>query len=84
MCPVDHQAMNGQVERAIGILVAKTRALLLGMNMHTRYWPLAIETAAYILNRTPHNSLKNISPLEKSTGKKQDLSHISCNRCYRE
>ncbi len=80
-CPVDHQAMNGQVERAIGILAAKMRALLLGMNMHKRYWPLAIEAAAYILNRTPHASLQNISPLEKSTGDKPDLKRCRVFGC---
>ncbi len=44
-CPVDYQATNGQVERAIGILAAKTRTLLAGMSMHNRFWPLAIEAA---------------------------------------
>ncbi len=40
-CPVDHQAMNGQVESAIGILAAKTRALLMDKNVDKKYWPLA-------------------------------------------
>ncbi|MCP3666698.1 MAG: DDE-type integrase/transposase/recombinase [Gammaproteobacteria bacterium] len=80
-CPVDHQAMNRQVERAIGILAAKMRALLLGMNMHNKYWPLAIETVIYILNRTPHTSLQNIPPLEKSTGDKPDLKRCRVFGC---
>ncbi len=80
-CPVDRQAMNGQVERAIGVLAAKTRALLLGMRMHNRLWPLAIEAATYILNRTPHASLENVSPLEKSTGDKPDLRRTKVFGC---
>ncbi len=42
-CPVDQQAMNGQAERAIGILAAKIRALLLGARMHTKFCPLEME-----------------------------------------
>ncbi len=72
-CPVDHQAMNGQVERAIGILASKMRALLQEMKVQNKYWPLAMEAATYILNRLPHTSLMNMSPLEKSTGDKPDL-----------
>ncbi len=72
-CPVDHQAMNGQVERAIGILGAKMRALLMDLDTHKKHWPLAMEAATYLLNRTPHESLKGMSPLEIETGDKPDL-----------
>ncbi len=65
--------MNGQVERAIGILGAKMRALLMDLDTHKKHWPLAMETATYLLNRTPHESLKGMSPLEIETGDKPDL-----------
>ncbi len=55
--PHDHQAMNGQMERVQGILAAKVRALLQDGDMEIKYWPLALETAAYLLNMTPHTSL---------------------------
>ncbi len=74
-CPIDHQAMNGQVERVQGILAAKVRALLQDGKLQTRYWPLALETATYLINRTPHTSLGGISPLEMATGRKVDLRH---------
>ncbi len=72
-CPVDHQAMNGQVERTIGILAEKTRALLMDRQTSIEYWPLALQTATYLLNRTPHDSLGGMSPLERSTKEKPDL-----------
>ncbi len=80
-CPVDHQAMNGQVERVSGILAAKTRALLMDGRMNKKYWPLAIQAAAYLLNRTPHDSLEGISPLEKGTTRKPDLSRTRVFGC---
>ncbi len=80
-CPIDHQTMNGQVERAIGVLAEKTRALLMNKNMHKQYWPLALEAAVYLLNRTPHESLGGTSPLEKSTGEKPDLGRARIFGC---
>ncbi len=41
-CPVDHQAMNGQVERVQGLLTEKVRTLLTSGKLHVRYWPLAL------------------------------------------
>ncbi|MCP4125689.1 MAG: hypothetical protein GY753_01340 [Gammaproteobacteria bacterium] len=49
--------------------------------MNKKYWPLAIQAAAYILNRTPHTSLKNLSPFEESTGDKPDLTRTRVFGC---
>ncbi len=92
-CPVDHQAMNGQVERAQGTLGNVMRALLKTRNPPTRYWPLDIETAGYLLNRTPHSGLQNKMPLEAGTGEKTDaprtrvfgcLAHIQIPKAQRK
>ncbi len=80
-CPVDHQAMNGQVERVIGLLAAKTGALLMDKGVDQKYWPLALEVASYLLNRMPHESLGGLSPLQKSTGQKPDLSRMRVLGC---
>ncbi len=80
-CPVDHQEMNGQVERMIGILAAKVRSLLGTMEVPSKYWPLAIVTAAYLLNRTPSVALGGRAPLEAGTGEKPNLSRMKVFGC---
>ncbi len=81
MCPVDHQTMNGQVERAQGILASKTRALLMDSGLNKSFWPFAMVAAAYICNRLPHDGLGGLSPWEKSTGSKPDLSRMKVFGC---
>ncbi len=80
-CPIDHQAMNGQVERAQGILGGVMRALLKARDSPTKYWPLAMETAGYILNRSPHSALGNKTPLEIGTKVKPDASRMKVFGC---
>ncbi len=80
-CPIDHQAMNGQVERTIGILAAKTRALLMQKGVEKKYWPLALDTAVYLFNRTSHESLNGMSPLQVCTGRKPDLWRLRVFGC---
>ncbi len=80
-CPVDHQEMNGQVERMIGILATKMRSLLGTMEVPSKYWPLAIITAAYILNRTSSVALDGKTPLEEGTGEKSDLRRMKVFGC---
>ncbi len=80
-CPVDHQAMNGQVERVQGILASKARGLILSRNVPLKFWPLALETAAFLLNRTPHNGLNGMTPYEACTGNKPDLNRARTFGC---
>ncbi len=80
-CPVDHQEMNGQVERMIGILATKMRSLMGKMEVPNKYWPLAIVTAAFILNRTPSVALQGRTPLEEGTGEKPDLRRMKVFGC---
>ncbi len=80
-CPTDYQALNGQVERSIGILAMKMRALLMERSVPNKYWPLALEAASYLLNRTLHASLNGMSPLESSTGEKPNLRHARVFGC---
>lgn len=44
---------NGFIERAGGVIIKVARALLIDANLPKTLWPLAVETAGYILNRTP-------------------------------
>ncbi len=81
MCPVAHQAMNGQVERSQGTLATKTRALLKDKNTPFKFWPLELEAAAYVLNRTPHTALNGKTPIQVGTGDKQNLMHTKVFGC---
>ncbi len=73
--------MNGQVERMNGILATKMRSLMGKMEVPNKYWPLAIVTAAFILNRTPSVALQGRTPLEEGTGEKPDLRRMKVFGC---
>ncbi len=73
-CPIDHQAMNGQVERVVGIMATMVRTMIRDQNVPEKYWPLALDAATYIYNRTVHSTLEGLTPFEKGTGRKPDLS----------
>ncbi len=61
--------MNGQVEKDQGTLAQAARAMLRGRNVPERYWPLALQTAAYLKNCMPHDSLGGRLPVEVGTDK---------------
>ena len=44
--------------------------------MPHRFWVEAISTVVYIMNRTPTEAVEYVTPQEKFTGKKLDLSHL--------
>ncbi|MCP3666926.1 MAG: transposase family protein, partial [Gammaproteobacteria bacterium] len=80
-CPVDHQAMNGQVERVQGTLCNLMRAMMKTTQVPREYWPLALENAAYLFNRTPHTSLEYKTPLEVGTKETPDTSNVRVFGC---
>ena len=55
---------------------ASSKALLFTSKIPLKYWNLAIKTAIYIYNYTPHTNLQFISPYEKLYNKKPDISNI--------
>src|SRR5699024_10450542 len=58
-----HQ-QNGTAERTIGTIVGKTRCMMYESCMPDRYWPLAVKTAAFLYNLSPHSALNELSPLK--------------------
>ncbi len=44
--------------------------------MPIKYWPLALHTVAYVLNRTLHTALQGLSPIQLATGREADLSRV--------
>ncbi len=74
--PVDTPQKNGQVEKDQSTLMAMVRANLIRAKAPKKFWPLALQAAAYQKNRTPHTSIGGRVPLEEATGKKCNLSNL--------
>ena len=59
---------NGVAERMNRTLMETARSMMAHADLPEKYWAEAVETAAYIRNRTPTTAIKgNKTPLESST-----------------
>ena len=67
---------NGWIEREMRSVFDKAITIMQLNNCPLRFWPFAIETAVYLLNRTPKESLGWKTPYEKVFNKKPNLSHL--------
>ena len=72
---------NGVAERKNRHIAEVARALMIEKNMPHFYWAEAINTAVYIMNRTLIVVVHNVTPEEKYTGTKPDLSHMKVFGC---
>jgi hypothetical protein len=50
-------------------------------SMPHHYWAEAVATAIYIMNRTPIAAVHGMTPEEKYSGRKPDLSHLKVFGC---
>jgi len=50
-------------------------------NLPNYFWAEAVATIVYIVNRTPTTVVHGMTPEEKFTGKKPDVSHFRVFRC---
>jgi transposase InsO family protein len=66
---------NGKAERLNRTLVEMVRSMLAATDLPYSLWGEAIETAAYLRNRSP-TSKRPLTPFELFTGMKPDLSHL--------
>jgi IS30 family transposase len=73
--PECHQH-NGTAERANRTIQERGRALLFKAGFPLDMWELAIQTACYLYNRTPHSSMGFKTPFELLYHKLPDLSNI--------
>lgn len=67
---------NGLAERMNRTLVEKARCLLFDADLPKRFWAEAINTAAYLINRSIASGLNGQTPEEVWSSKKPDLSHL--------
>jgi hypothetical protein len=67
---------NGLVERMNRTLLDKVRCMLHESGLTKRFWAEALNTAAYLINRSPSSAIGMMAPMEKWTGVKVDYSHL--------
>lgn len=67
--------LNGTAERMIRTLLEKTRALLFDSGLNDDMWGEALQTAAYLINRSPTSTVSKL-PAEIWLHRKPDLSNI--------
>jgi hypothetical protein len=67
---------NGVAKRKNMHIVEITRAMLNEKNLPNYFWAEAVAIAVYIMNRTPTTTIHGMTPKEKFTSKKPDVSHL--------
>lgn len=72
---------NGRAERVNRVLLEKTRCMLVGANLPSKFWAEAVLTAAYLSNRSPKRCLGGKTPEELWSGKKPDLTNLRVFGC---
>ena len=72
---------NGVAERKNRHIAEVARALMNEKEMPEYYWAEAVHAAVYIMNMTPTAAIHGMTPEEKFTGKKPDLSHLKVFGC---
>ena len=72
----DNPSQNGIAERYIRTVSEAGLSMLQNACLSSTYWPYAMRSAVYILNRIPKNVLGNVSPYERWIGTPPDLSSL--------
>eukprot|EP00253_Pinus_taeda_P033936 PITA_33936 len=72
---------NGVAERMKKALMERARSMLSGVGLGQEFWAEAVETACYLVNRSPSSTLEDKTPQEVWTGKKPSLSYLRVFGC---
>ena len=67
---------NGLAERSGGILISRGRHMMVEARLLLDMWPVSMNAAAYILNRTPAKSLGWRTPYKKATGIRLNIANL--------
>ena len=62
-------------------LMERERSMLSGAGLGQEFWVEAVDTACYLVNRSPSSALDDKTPQEVWTGKKPSLSHLTVFGC---
>ena len=57
-------------------LMERARSMLNGAGLGQEFWEEVVDTACYLVNRSPSSVLEDKTPQEVWTGKKPSLSHM--------
>ena len=72
---------NGVAERMNKTLMERARSMLSGVGLGQEFWAEAVETACYLVNRSPSSVLEDKTPQEVWIGKKPSLSNLTVFGC---
>ncbi|GAU37152.1 hypothetical protein TSUD_293100 [Trifolium subterraneum] len=72
---------NGVSERKNRTLLNMVRSMISARGVPKRFWPEAVNWAAYVLNRSPTSALKDITPEEAWSGFKLTVHHFRVFGC---
>ncbi len=72
---------NGVIERKNRHIAEIIRAMLNEKNLPNYFWAKVVSTAVYIMNRTPTTVICGMTPEEKFTSKKPNVSHLRVFGC---
>ena len=72
---------NGVAERLNRTLVESVRSMLSDSGLPKTFWAEAVNTAAYVRNRSPTVALNNMTPYEALNGHKPNVKHFKIFGC---
>ena len=72
---------TGLAERMNKTLLERVRCMLLSAKLPKSFWGEAVNTAAYLINRSPSTTLGFKVPEEVWSGRKPDLTHLRIFGC---
>lgn len=79
-CPYTSQ-QNGRAERILRTLNDSTRTMLIHAGIPLSFWPDALSTATYLLNRRPCTTRSNATPFLLLFGTEPDYQHLRVFGC---
>lgn len=72
---------NGVAERMNRTIMDKVRCMLIDSKLDNKFWAEATSTAVYLINRIPCRGMKHVTPEERWSGAKPDLSSLRVFGC---
>jgi transposase InsO family protein len=72
---------NGVSERKNQTVMEMAKSMLFEKGMPKEFWPEAVNTAVYLLNRCPTKAVWNMTPFEAWSGRKPSVNHLKIFGC---